>query len=60
MLKKVVYALCLTPVFYVVVLVSESLGLHAYPETTFQLIGPLVTFLTLFGTVNNVMQGAGG
>ncbi len=57
MLKKIVYAMFLTVVFYAIILISIKCGLHSYPSTTFQFIGPIATFLLLFGTVNNVLQG---
>ena len=57
MLKKIIYAMCLCAAFYAIILASAAFGLHNYPETTFQLIGPIVTFFALFGTVNNVLVG---
>lgn len=60
MLREMTYALYLTGFFYAIIFVSLALGLHSYPETTFTIIGPAGTFLLLFGTVNNVMEGLKG
>ncbi len=56
-LKKIVYAIYLCAAFYIIILASAAFGLHSYPETTFQLIGLVITFFALFGTVNNVLVG---
>jgi len=56
-LKKIVYAMLLCGAFYAIILVSVGFGMHEYPSSTFELIGPIVTFFALFGTVNNVLVG---
>lgn len=56
MLREAVYAIFLTAVFYLIILVSVEFNLRSYPPTTFSIVGFVATFLMLFGTVNNVLQ----
>jgi hypothetical protein len=55
MLKRIVYSLYLLAIFYLIIMISILFGWYDYPQTTFSLMGPLLTFLALFGTVNNVL-----
>ena len=55
MLKRIVYALYLSVIFYGIIFLSILFGLYEYPPDTFSIMGPVLTFLALFGTVNNVL-----